>query len=113
MCIGIMATCLYNAMAGFLRAIGNSVIPLVALIIASITNVILDIFFVLVLGMGVPGVAIATALMPPLCTCGFSIANGHWSMLAGAAFLFIINTFFIFLSSTIVLMILEVPQVNE
>lgn len=64
-------------------------------------------------GNVIPGVAIATALMPPLCTCGFSIANGHWSMLAGAAFLFIINTFFIFLSSTIVLMILEVPQVND
>ena len=64
-------------------------------------------------GNVIPGVAIATALMPPLCTCGFSLANGHWSMLAGAAFLFIINTFFIFLSSTIVLMILEVPQVND
>ncbi|MDD3403499.1 MAG: MATE family efflux transporter [Hespellia sp.] len=62
MCIGIVATCLYNAMAGFLRAVGNSVIPLVALIIASIINVILDIFFVLVLGMGVPGVAVATIL---------------------------------------------------
>lgn len=60
----------------------------------------------------IPGVAIATALMPPLCTCGFSLANGHWSMLAGAAFLFVINSFFIFLSSTIVLMVLEVPQVN-
>ena len=29
----------------------------------------------------IPGVAIATALMPPLCTCGFSIANGRWDML--------------------------------
>lgn len=62
MCIGILATCLYNGMAAFLRAIGNSVIPLVALIIASAMNIVLDLFFVLALGMGVPGVAIATIL---------------------------------------------------
>lgn len=61
----------------------------------------------------IPGVAIATALMPPLCTCGYSIANGHWTMLAGAAYLFIINAFFIFLSATIVLFILEVPKVGN
>lgn len=61
----------------------------------------------------IPGVAIATALMPPLCTCGYSIANGRWMMLAGAGYLFVINTFFIFLASVIVLLILEVPAVAE
>lgn len=61
----------------------------------------------------IPGVAIATALMPPLCTCGFSIANQHWAMLGGALYLFIINSFFIFLSATIVLFILEVPKVGH
>ena len=60
----------------------------------------------------IPGVAIATALMPPLCTCGYSIANGNWSMLGGAAYLFIINTYFIFLSACIVLMILKIPKVR-
>lgn len=62
MVFGILATCLYNGLASFLRAIGNSMIPLVALIIASISNVILDICFVLGLRLGVLGVAIATIL---------------------------------------------------
>lgn len=61
----------------------------------------------------IPGVAIATALMPPLCTCGYSIANGHWNMLLGAGFLFIINMFFILVSNVIVLYILEVPEVGD
>ncbi|MBQ6381489.1 MAG: DUF389 domain-containing protein [Clostridia bacterium] len=61
----------------------------------------------------IPGVAIATALMPPLCTCGYSIANGQWKMLGGAAYLFIINAYFIFLASAIVLALLKIPQVNE
>ena len=51
----------------------------------------------------IPGVAIATALMPPLCTCGYSIANGRWDMLLGAGYLFLLNTYFIFLSAGIIL----------
>lgn len=62
MCIGILATCLYNGMAAFLRALGNSVIPLAALILASLLNVVLDLLFVLGFGLGVPGVAVATIL---------------------------------------------------
>ena len=61
----------------------------------------------------IPGVAIATALMPPLCTCGYSIANGKIKMLLGALYLFVINAYFIFLSAAIVLSILEVPKVQE
>ena len=61
----------------------------------------------------IPGVAIATALMPPLCTCGYSIANGSWKMLAGAAYLFIINTYFIGLSACLILGLLRVPKVRE
>ena len=61
----------------------------------------------------IPGVAIATALMPPLCTCGFSIANGEWKMLAGAAYLFAINAYFIYMSACIVLALLKIPRVNE
>ena len=61
----------------------------------------------------IPGVAIATALMPPLCTCGYSIANGKWLMLLGAMYLFIVNTYFIFLSSVVVLSLLNVPKVRE
>ena len=61
----------------------------------------------------IPGVAIATALMPPLCTCGYSIANGRWDMLLGAGYLFIINAYFIFLSATIIMSILKIPKVKE
>ena len=61
----------------------------------------------------IPGVAIATALMPPLCTCGYSIAGGHWRMLGGAAYLFLINAYFIFLSSAFILSVLRIPKVKE
>ena len=61
----------------------------------------------------IPGVAIATALMPPLCTCGYSIANGEWKMLAGAAYLFAINAYFIYMSSCFILALLKIPQTNE
>lgn len=61
----------------------------------------------------IPGVAIATALMPPLCTCGFSLAHAQWRMLLGAGYLFFVNTYFIFLSSAIVLAILEIPKVGN
>lgn len=61
----------------------------------------------------IPGVAIATALMPPLCTCGYSIANGNWHMLGGAAYLFLVNAYFIFLSSTVILSIFGIPKARE
>ncbi len=61
----------------------------------------------------IPGVAIATALMPPLCTCGYSIANGQWAMLLGAAYLFLVNSYFIFLSGGIVLTMLRIPRVRD
>lgn len=46
-------------------------------------------------GNVIPGVAIATALMPPLCTVGFGLATGNWNYAAGALYLFVINTIFI------------------
>ena len=61
----------------------------------------------------IPGVAIATALMPPLCTCGYSIANGRWDMLLGAGYLFVINAYFIFLAACIILSILRIPKTTE
>jgi uncharacterized hydrophobic protein (TIGR00271 family) len=39
----------------------------------------------------IPGVAIATALMPPLCTAGFGLANGNWEFFFGAFYLYTIN----------------------
>lgn len=50
----------------------------------------------------IPGVAIATALMPPLCTAGFGIATGKWSYFFGAFYLFFINCLFICLATFIV-----------
>lgn len=45
------------------------------------------------------GVAIATALMPPLCTAGFGLANGNFSWFLGALYLFVINCLFIMLAT--------------
>lgn len=61
----------------------------------------------------IPGVAIATALMPPLCTCGYSIANGRLDMLLGAGYLFIINAYFIFLAASMILTVLKIPKTRE
>ena len=50
-------------------------------------------------GNVVPGVAIATALMPPLCVVGFGIAHGNLKIFLGAGYLFIINVFFIMIAT--------------
>lgn len=52
-------------------------------------------------GNVIPGVAIATALMPPLCTAGYGLATGQPSFFFGAFYLFFINTVFISLSTFI------------
>lgn len=57
---GIMGLMLYNMGAGVLRAVGDSTRPLYFLILSSITNVILDLVFVIVFKMGIAGVALAT-----------------------------------------------------
>lgn len=61
----------------------------------------------------IPGVAIATALMPPLCTCGYGIAHGSLPIALGAGYLFLVNAYFIFLFSALVLIVLKVPQEGE
>lgn len=57
----------------------------------------------------IPGVAIATALMPPLCTAGFGLATGNMLYFIGALYLFFINTIFIALSTFIVVKYLRFP----
>ena len=57
----------------------------------------------------IPGVAIATALMPPLCTAGYGIATSSLKFFAGALYLFFINSFFICLTTFIVLKFINVP----
>lgn len=61
----------------------------------------------------VPGVAIATALMPPLCTAGFGIAHGRWDMFGGAFYLFIINGMFIGAATLAVAKLLRLPRQGE
>nr|MCH9660237.1 DUF389 domain-containing protein [Bacteroidota bacterium] len=58
------------------------------------------------------GVAIATALMPPLCTAGYGLANGNYGYFGGAMNLFTINTIFIALATFIVLKVLRFPMLK-
>ncbi len=58
------------------------------------------------------GVAIATALMPPLCTVGFGLAIGNWTYASGALYLFTINTIFIALATFLVIKLLRFPMVR-
>lgn len=57
----------------------------------------------------VPGVAIATALMPPLCTAGFGVATGNLDYFLGAFYLFTINSVFIAFASLVVVKMLRLP----
>ncbi len=52
-------------------------------------------------GNVIPGVAIATALMPPLCTAGYGLATGHFQYFLGAFYLYFINTVFICLATVV------------
>lgn len=61
-------------------------------------------------GNVIPGVAIATALMPPLCTAGYGIATLQWKFFIGAFYLFIINTVFIALSTLFIVRLLHFPS---
>ena len=59
---GAMATVIYNMGSGILRAMGDSKRPLYFLIVTCFSNIILDLFFVIILDLGIAGVAIATVL---------------------------------------------------
>jgi uncharacterized membrane protein len=58
------------------------------------------------------GVAIATALMPPLCTVGFGLATGKPYFALGAMYLFMINTLYIVLATYLVVKLLRFPMIN-
>lgn len=60
----------------------------------------------------ISGVAIATALMPPLCTAGFGLATGQFNYFFGAFYLFFINSFFIALATFVMVRYLHFPQKN-
>ena len=67
-------------------------------------------------GNPIPGVAIATALMPPLCVAGFGLATGNWSFFFGAIYLYSINCVFIGIATFLIIKYLKYPpkkQVDE
>ncbi len=64
-------------------------------------------------GMVLPGVAIATALMPPLCTVGYGISVLSWKYILGALYLFLINSIFIALATLLTTRYLKYPLVTE
>ena len=64
-------------------------------------------------GTVLSGVAIATALMPPLCTVGYGLANLNWQNAIGALYLFFINSVFIALAAYITAQYLRFPKVQD
>lgn len=63
-------------------------------------------------GNPIPGVAIATALMPPLCTAGYGLATGNFAYFGGALFLYTINCVFICIATYIIVKFLKYPSVD-
>ena len=63
-------------------------------------------------GNPIPGVAIATALMPPLCTAGYGLAIGNWSYFAGAFYLYTINCFFICIATFLIIKYLRYEPIE-
>jgi len=57
----------------------------------------------------IPGVAIATALMPPLCVTGYGIANGNWSVASTSFYLFFLNSFFVAFATYLIIRYLKFP----
>lgn len=90
-CLGMGCTILYNLLASFLRAVGNSKVPLYFLMLAALLNIVLDLALILIIPMGVAGAAIATVVsqgvsgvlcliyivkkVPTLC-----IRRDHWKL---------------------------------
>jgi uncharacterized hydrophobic protein (TIGR00271 family) len=63
-------------------------------------------------GTVIAGVAIATALMPPLCTAGYGLANAQWGYFIGAFYLFFINSFLIALATFLMARYMKFPVVK-
>lgn len=64
-------------------------------------------------GNPIPGVAIATALMPPLCTAGYGLAIGNSTFFFGAFYLYSINCFFICISTFLIVKYLNYKPINQ
>lgn len=90
-CGGLACNVLYNLLASILRAVGNSVIPLVFLVIAAVLNVGLDILFIVAFDMGVEGAAYATIISQGIsgiscliymiaCVPTLRVEKRHWKI---------------------------------
>lgn len=75
---GIAATFLYNYFASFLRAVGNSVVPLIFLAISTVLNIALDLWFVLERKQGVAGAAEATVIAQYVSGIGIALYSWIW-----------------------------------
>lgn len=64
-------------------------------------------------GNPIPGVAIATALMPPLCTAGYGLATFNFSYFFGAFYLYAINCFFICIATFLIIKYLKYPSSSQ
>ena len=64
-------------------------------------------------GNPIPGVAIATALMPPLCTAGYGLAIGNYSFFLGALYLYSINCVFICIATFLIVKFLKYPITKQ
>ncbi|MEP6713901.1 MAG: TIGR00341 family protein, partial [Ferruginibacter sp.] len=64
-------------------------------------------------GNPIPGVAIATALMPPLCTAGYGLATANWKFFMGALFLYSINCVFICIATFSIVKYLKYPASKQ
>lgn len=60
--VGVAGMAYYNILSGIIRGLGDSVSALLYLLVATVVNIVLDVYFVASLGMGVPGVALATII---------------------------------------------------
>ncbi|MEM9888565.1 MAG: DUF389 domain-containing protein [Bacteroidota bacterium] len=58
----------------------------------------------------IPGVAIATALMPPLCVTGFGLATGRWDIMLNSFYLFFFNAFFVALATFLIVRLLQFEE---
>ena len=72
-CWGIVASVMYNLLSASLRAVGNSRVPLYFLVLSAMTNIALDLVFILVCKMGVFGAALATDLSQAVSAVGCAV----------------------------------------
>lgn len=84
-CVGLVSTVCFNMFAGILRAVGNSWIPLLFLIITCVANIVLDILFVVFFDMGIAGLAFATVLAQAVSgmLCGIYLLRHYQYILPG------------------------------